>query len=311
MPAHRKRLKRFRNTLKKKRGKKPFLRLAVFFLALLFSILFLAFGTYYWDDEGKLAMVVGGEGEDVVVGVFDTQLERITSIVIPADTQVEVARQLGSWRIGSVWKLGENERLKGKLLAETLVKQFKLPVVAWADKPARIYFTGKFFPILKLTFLPFETNLRLGDRIRMGIFSIRVKNMKKEVIDLSKTTSIKEGILADGERGYRVVGKTPAFLKALFSDPLIAEKNAKALIINKTGSINLPHEVGEVVEVMGAKIASIRNEEEEGFDCVVLAKDKQIARKISQPFSCKTEGEQPEGAFDIEIRLGKDFARRF
>jgi hypothetical protein len=247
----------------------------------------------------------------VVISVFDPGLEKITNIIIPKNAEVDVARQLGRWKLGSVRELGENEDLEGKLLAETIVKHFKLPVAAWADAPASGFADGDILGIVKASLLPYKTNLGMGDRLKLGLFSIRINNLKRENIDFSEDNILKKVTLIGGEEGYILAGRLPNYIIALFSNPNISSEGAVVVILDATGKANVAEEMGEVVEVMGVKLANIKKEEVDDFDCEVKGKDKELLEEIAQVFSCKKLKEIPEGNFDLEIRIGRDFSRRF
>ncbi|MGB6839024.1 MAG: hypothetical protein WBD86_00425 [Microgenomates group bacterium] len=296
---------------RKRRSKsksKKFL-LILFFATFLFVLV--THQTKFWRSDAKSFLLIRRSGGDIAVSIFDPKLEKVTNIIIPKNTEVTVARQLGTWKLGSVWKLGENEGLEGRLLAETIVKHFKLPVVVWADSGAEGFAGGELMGIIKAVFVPYKTNLGIGDRVKIGFFSVRIKNLKREEIDLSETNILKQVTLIDGEEGYILTGGLPNWLNALFSNPKISSAGTKVIIVDATGKTQIAEEVGEVIEVMGAKLASIKRRKAEGFDCEILGKEKEVVDEMSKLFSCRKPKNLPQGNFDLEIRIGEDFARRF
>jgi len=67
---------------------------------------------------------------------------------------------------------------------------------------------------------------------------------------------------------------------------------------------------GQIIEVLGGKIVSVDKKQEAGdFDCEILGNNKQINKKIANLFSCKVISGKTD--FDLEIRLGTKFAKRF
>lgn len=286
-------------------AKKVFVLLFAFVFFLLITL-----RTRLWDATTKLALVVNRQ-DAVLVYIFDKGLEEITTITIPNSTQVEVSRQLGTWQLGSVWKLGQNEDLGGKLLAETITRHFKLPVFAWADGQAEGFIKGGPFSLVKAVIFPYQTNLLIGDRLKIGIFSLRVSEFARDEIDFSKSSFIKKTTLVGGEEGYVLSGKIPTKITSLFSDPQILEKQAKVAIVDATGSYGLAEEFGQLVEVMGAKVVAIKDREEEDFDCQVYSEDKKLSEKFTDAFDCESNVEVEEGNFDLVIKLGKKFWRRF
>ncbi len=295
----------------RKNGKNSYIKLLFIFLVPLLIFLLITLQTRFWTSSAKTSLVISKKSGEVVISVFDPGLEKITNIIIPKNAEVDVARQLGRWKLGSVRELGENEDLEGKLLAETIVKHFKLPVAAWADAPASGFADGDILGIVKASLLPYKTNLGMGDRLKLGLFSIRINNLKRENIDFSEGNILKKVTLIGGEEGYILAGRLPNYIIALFSNPNISSEGAVVVILDATGKANVAEEMGEVVEVMGVKLANIKKEEVDDFDCEVKGKDKELLEEIAQVFSCKKLKEIPEGNFDLEIRIGRDFSRRF
>lgn len=305
MPARRKR--RLQNKKKRFRPVRPLVLISLL-IAFLF---FLASQTRFWDNDSKLTLVINKKDGDVLVTVFNPVVDEVTNITIPKNTQLKVARQLGTWKAGSVWQLGENEGLEGRLLQETITYHFKLPVVAWADSPAEGFASGELIALVKAVALPYKTNLKMGDRIKLAFFSFGIKNFKREEINLAETKLLKQTRFIDGEEGFVLVSDLPANILALFSDIEISQKSISVLIKNATGKKSVAESVGEITEVLGAKVAVVKKEENEDFDCLVLGKNQKAVEKIAQVFSCQKEKSLPSGSLDLEIRLGEGFAKRF
>lgn len=295
----------------RRNGRNSYKKLLFILLVPLFTFLLITFHTKFWKSSGKTFLAISKENGEVVVSVFDPELEKITNIIIPKNTEVDVARQLGRWKLGSVRELGENEDLEGKLLAETIVKHFKLPVAAWADAPALGFAEGDVLGVVKASLFPYKTNLGIGDKIKLGIFSIRIKNLKRENINFSEGNILKKVTLIGGEEGYVLAGRLPNYIVALFSNLSISSEGSIVVILDATGKANVAEEVGEVIEVMGVKLANIKKEEAADFDCEVKGKEKELLEEIAQVFSCKKLKTAPEGNFDLEIKIGRNFTRRF
>lgn len=295
----------------RRNGKNSYVKLLFAFLIPLLILLLITLQTRFWKSSAGTFLVISKESGEVVISVFDPGLDKITNIIIPKNTEVDVARQLGRWRLGSVRELGENENLKGKLLVETIVKHFKLPVAAWADAPASGFADGDFLGIVKAGLLPYKTNLGVGDKLKLGLFSIRIKNIKRENIDFSEGNILKKVTLIGGEEGYVLAGKLPNYIVALFSNPNISSEGATVVILDATGKANVAEEVGEVIEVMGVKLANIKKEEVDDSDCEVKGKERKLLEEIAQVLSCKKLKVAPEGNIDLEIKIGRNFSKRF
>ncbi len=108
-----------------------------------------------------------------------------------------------------------------------------------------------------------------------------------------------------------MTGGLPASILALFSDIYIPHYDVSVLIRDATDEKGIPEQVGEIIEVLGAKVAAIKKEESEKFDCMVLGKDQKAVEKLVQVFSCEKGKGLPSGSFDLEIKIGDECARRF
>ncbi len=305
-PAQRR--KRIRG-FKDKSRKKPVFRLLllVFLLAFVF---YLVLNTKYWNSKEKLSLALVSPEGGVVVTVLDPVSGEITNISIPKNTQVEAARQLGTWKIKSIWALGVNEKLGGSLLKDTILKNFKFPVSVWANRDGAGFASGGTLKIIKAMFFPYDTNLRLGDRLRIGIFSLGVTGFKRTDIDLAKGSYLRGVRLTDGEEGYVLSGKIPKDLLVVFSDPGLARAGLKVSIKDASGDPVVAEEVAEIIEVMGAKVAAVSREPRAPSDCAVRGENF-FAKDVAKLLACKIEKASPEGSFDLELEIGERFAARF
>lgn len=156
-----------------------------------------------------------------------------------------------------------------------------------------------------------KTNLGFGDRLKIAAFSIGVNNMKRNEIDLTQTGYLKKARLVDGEDGYLISGGLPNNLLIIFSEPLLTKLGLKANIIDASGKNLLGQEVGETLEVLGIKVASVEKQTPDSFDCNVKGKEAELVKKLAQLFSCQKEIKSLDSKFDIEFKIGESFARRY
>lgn len=276
-------------------------------LALLaFSLFFLS----TLSDKNKINVAIKGEDGAILVSSFDPDSREITTILVPPQTQLDVSHELGKWKAKSIWQLGINEKLTGELLPQVVTKNFHLPLFLWADSPAIGFSKSDLRALIGALVLPYKTNLSIIQRIKLFSTALGVKNFNKTTIDLSKTSYLRKTKLADGENGFVVTNSLPSQLIPIFSDPEISQKKITVEIIDASGEGGFATEVGETIEIMGAKIAAVTKVPQENFDCLVWGKDREIVSKIAAIFSCKRDKKVDEN-FDIEIKIGKIFAQRF
>lgn len=285
-----------------------------FVIALAFCLVLIVFSLFavvnkkFWDGTNKLAVAVH-DTDGASVLLFDPQYEEVVRIHIPEHTEVDVASGLGVWKIETLWQLGKQQGVGGKLLADTMTKYFRFPTAEWADTSALGLASGDMSNYYKAIFGIYSSNLSLGDRIALSWFSFNVPNSKHIDIDLSDTSYLTEQKLSDGSDGYVKVEPAPAKIMSLFADPDLAKSSHAISIQDATGQSKVAKNVGQVVEVLGAKVASISDQEEEDVDCTVKGRNEELITKVMALFQCK-KGEGTTN-FDVEILLGSQFAKRF
>lgn len=284
------------------------------YVSLAFCLLFIVFFSLaianrrFWNGQDKVAVAVN-DGEGATILLFDPQYNEVITVSIPKHTQIDAAKQLGVWKIETLWELGKQEHVNGQLLADSITKYFRFPVAAWADKNALGLSEGSMYKLYKAAFGIYDTNLTLGDRVAMAWFSFKVSNARRSEIELSETGYLKKSILSDGSEGYIKVEPPPQKILALFADSDIAKSSFAVGITDRTGQGQVAKNVGQVVQVLGAKVAAVDWKEEEDFDCVVKGRNEVLRDRIAQLFNCKREDENT--GFDVEILLGTEFAKRF
>ena len=268
--------------------------------------------TSRFKNLDKLSLVVNGKNGNVLVQNFDFANQEIVNITIPGETQLDVANQFGNYRAESVWKLGINEKKEGELLRLSIVKNFNLPVVSWADSRGEGFGSGGFLSLIKSVIIPYKSNLRFGDKLRLAFFSVGVREGKRTDINLEETGFLKETRLLDGENGFLIgTGKLPVSLAGIFSEVVGRPEPYRVMIKDNTGKMKVAEKTGEVLEVMGIKVASLVKGPTVDEDCVVSGKDKHLVQKVSLIFTCQTKAEYGDETFDLVLDLGSEFAKRY
>ncbi len=312
MPAqrNRKRLVKYKNGKKKRFS---FVKIFIFVLVPLALIIYLLTSSKYWNGNDKVSIAIKKSDGDVLITTLDPQVEEITNLLISGDTQVELPRQLGTMKIKNVWQLGVNEDLDGKLLAETITYHLKFPVYIWADKQAAGLTSTNLYSLAKAVVLPYKTNLTVSDRLRIAGYTIRVNNANRIDLDLSRTSYLTKSTLKDGEQGYVVAGSFPRRLLVVFSDPDLSNSASTVVIKDFTNSASAANQVGEVIEVLGAKVASIVDEDGDinGAGCIVKGANERFVTIIADLFTCEAVIAELEGTFSLEISISDSFVKRF
>jgi hypothetical protein len=272
--------------------------------------LLIKFNTKYWNGKDKVNLVINSSGDTMSVVTFDPARGEIDTILIPVNTQVDVATGLGRWKLKSIWKLGEEEKLNGLLLAKTLTNQLKLPVYIWADHASEGLASRNLVKIFKAVSVPYKTNMGVGDKIKIAFFNLSVKSSARKIINLEDSSYLKQSTLDDGSMGYIVTSKYPPDLLPVFSDEKISQNSLNVAIIDYSGDPEVAHTLGQIIEVLGAKTASIDREGAKDFGCEVSGQES-LSNKIILLFGC-TKTEKEEGSiFDVNLKIGTYFANDF
>lgn len=297
---------------RKEHGKKKQVSLLKFIIPtiLLGAIfIFLKATTNIWNNKDKVSLVYKRGDGNIAVTVLDPTLSEMTTMVIPADTQVDVARNYGTILIKNVWQFGINEKIGGKLLAETVTQNFLFPTFLWSENDPG-FDKGNVGSILNFIFFPGSTNINFGDRLRIGLFSLNVKKISSDVINLGESRFLEKKKLSDGNVGYETSGKISERLTVYFSDNDFSGKIVKIGIIDATGGYEVSDKLGEILEVLGGKVVSVEKKTvAEDTDCQISSVSTVLAKKVARIFSCKVG--QEKANFDLDIKIGKKFADRF
>lgn len=298
-------------TFRAKKAKKGFSwpKIIVLLLTLFAFFGYILLTSRFFNKNSKLSVVIN-KGDQIIVSTFDKKEGSITNIIIPGETQVSVSRQLGTWKIGSVWKLGENEKLSGTLLAETVIKNFRVPVGVWADGPFYGISEGELLPVFRALF-GYKTNLGVGDRVRLGLFSLGVPPIQIVNIDLSSQNFLKETKLVGGEMGYVISSGLPESLSSIFSDTQINSLKPRILIEDYQTKREAVDTLVETLEVLGGKVTSITSKGAKEFYCEVSGVDKYTIEKVASIFGCVEQGQTADNNFDLTIKVGEEFGKRF
>lgn len=243
-----------------------------------------------WNSKDKFSYFSLEENGDVAVFLLDPKLGEKTKITIPADTQVSVSRNYGLLRIKNVWQLGINEKIGGKLMAETITKNFQFPVIYWWNKD--------------------NSNISPIDKIKLTLFMKKIKSVDENDIDMAKSQYLKKVKLADGDDGYMLVGTMSTRLTAYFSDTYLEEKNIRISIVDSTGKSGIAENLGAILEVIGGKVVAIeRKPVNSDLDCKVGGANDRAIKNVLVLFGCAKTADKSN--FDLEIQIGGKFASRF
>jgi len=281
--------------LKPLEKKKTKYRLRKIFFAGVIVLFLLITGFYFlspkeWDGVSKFSVAKQNGDGSVDVDIFDPINSTFTIIKLPADTQVQASNRLGTWRLGSISRLGEYKKIEKDFLKDTLIKSFGFPIDKQTDST--------------------ESNFYFVDRIRLILFKLQVGEGGRSTVDLTKTNLLEKGRLADGSSGYVISDAIPTDIKSYFvgDNKNTLNVNIKNEIAGKASA----YMVSKVLDALGLNVVSIQDaDEDNSLDCVVNGLARDVVIKVSRIFGCDSKFVAASNNFDLEISIGKIFRDRF
>ena len=259
------------------------------YLFLILLILIIAFVLIKITSLKKF-IYVNNVDSNAEITVVDPQKLKIIKILIPENTQINSSRGFGVYKISSLWKLGEKEGLKGKLVTESVRRDFLIPLYLWKDGD--------------------KTNLNFWQRIKIYLLDKGFSNYYVNNINLIDNRVLKLKKFTDGTDGYIISSKIPESILINFVEDYMTETVSKIEIEDLTGNSMTVENISKILGVMGGKIISYSKGFDKDFDCEVIGKDKILVGVVSKNFDCKVSIDT-KLSVDLKIRLGGRFVDRF
>lgn len=285
-----------------------FLGIALFFLGIL---VYVFTQVSLWDGNSKLSYVVNRQ-DSVEVVVVDPMYKEVTTIVIPGDTLVDVARGLGETKIKNVYNIGVNEKLDGQLLYETTTFALALPAYHYVFDNGVVFGSDSFFEGIKSIFLPSKTSFSLTEKVKLFLFSWTNRDVKRVTTNLNQTSYLRKIVLTDGTEGYVKTPFMPQSVQSLFDINLAGGEIFTVSIVNFSGStVNLDN-ISNMFASLGGKVISVKEKDDtkkaytkngKKIYCELSVKDDVLSTEIKKYFPmCESHVlSQDEKSIDMEI----------
>lgn len=249
-------------------------RIFVFWLvlSLISTLIFFVFLIFKIQTLKKFAYV-NNNGGNVEVIVIDSQKDKYLKILIDKDFNVQSSRNYGQYKIGNLWVLGQKDGFKGKLVAETVTKNFAIPIYLWKD--------GRY------------SNLNLFQAIKSSIVQKQLFEYDFTLKNINTPDSVLINFASDDSF---LLSETDVTLP-------------KLEIVDLTGGSNLAENIVNILGVYGVKATSYSKGYDENLDCEIGGFNKTLVDVVSKIFSCQKKLD--DGGADLRIRIGKAFVDRF
>jgi hypothetical protein len=106
----------------------------VFLFAIILVLSLMSLVIYKVFTVDGFAFVNKAENGDAEIIVFDPVANTSKSFVVAGNTVLSSSRSLGEYRLDNLWILGRKEGYGGKLISESISKNFLIPIYYWKDE---------------------------------------------------------------------------------------------------------------------------------------------------------------------------------
>ncbi len=299
---------------------RPVFYVVLTFFVLLFSYYaFSSWNSRVWRDNARITIAVATENPTLYS--YNPQNQSIYKISIPQNTQTEASGGYGVWLAGSLWGLGEQEGLGGKIMKNSIQKSLGIPVDAWTDANGEVLLSGGKFGLLGAISQVFKmrsirTDLTFFDKVNLLLSLGSVGRFSRTDIDLGKRGVIWKAKLSDGLDGYEIVtDRTTVGLDLLRDDRVFVEMKTLK-VSNASSRSGLASEVSRVASVLGVRVLDTGSTEDiYRGTCLVTGEGEHLkslaAKRIAQIYKCEKSIKKLGGAANLEFVIGDKFAKDF
>lgn len=236
---------------------------------------------FSWDGRNVLNLIIAksqknaeGQGlEDINLVSLNSQDEKITIIKLSDEILLDVPKNFGSWKLGSIYKLGqENKPQMGEdLLKMSVSRMLALPIDGImeisGEGPLNLESQIAGWKGNLLTGFNFltrvRTDLSLKESMEFITKASKIRSDNIESLDLFRSTITQSKLLPDSSRVLGVDGvKLDTFTKQNLMDPIISSEDLTVSVYNGTDHPGLTLEAVRLINNLGARVTIITNTSE-------------------------------------------------
>ena len=236
---------------------------------------------YTWNGDSVLNLVVaktekdnaGSDLKQLNFVSLNPKEEEITVIKLSDEVFLDVPKNFGFWKLGSIYKLGQENRpaIGEDLLKMSVSRMLALPVdgileietdrdldiVKEIESWKSNIFTGFSF----LTRV--KTDLSLKEAMDFVSQASKVRQDKITSLDLLRSAITSSKLLPDSSRVLGVDGvKLDTFIKQNLNDPALSQEDLTVAVFNGTDHPGLTSAAVRMINNLGARVTIISNTSE-------------------------------------------------
>jgi len=311
--------------------KRWILVMGVVMILALFGMSLRAYGQRVWKGDGRITIALKtGQSSSTSSGVYVVSFlesEKAVSVVsFPAGIQVDTSGGHGSWKIESLYPLGELNGKGGELLRRSLSEFLGVPIQGWIvdekTDPAlnREEVIRDLQQILgKSLFTPKITNLSLWDGSRLLLTLLFTNTSVGDWVDLSQTKILTQRHLPDGSQSFSA---DPALVdrlsQQLFSQPQLIDEALSIAVVNATDHQGLGTRAARLIANSGGEIVGVSDRKQMSEETTIIVSGKKNLTSYSADFLSNqfladhvSQGETSGERADLVLVVGEGYYRYF
>ncbi len=277
---------------------------------------------YKWDSKLSLNLVL--KDRNVSIFHFDPVDEKVIILSIPNNTYTELPKGYGSWRVESIYGLGQSEDppVGALLLKQSLANLLGLPIdgilISKKDSLKDLLLSTSVAPWQFLGYLnQVKSDLTLREHLNLILAISKVRSDKIVYLNLEQTDITTSKLLPDSSRvlGVNKVA-LDQFVRDNMADGQILEERVSIAVFNATSHPGLAQEAARVITNLGGDVIIVSNTENLLAKTMVISQDENLtAAKLTQVFApwcisekCVTlDPKVIDSRAKINIVIGEDF----
>lgn len=281
-----------------------------------------------WDGRSSINLIV--KASDWSLLNFDPVEKKLTVLKIPDETFIELPKNLGNWKISSIFELGQSENPANgaKLLEDSLSRMFGLPVegtlIINQEKQVEDIIRGfnKNFLNSFLSLDKMESDLTKKELVNLMLQISGTRSDKIVFLDLGSSEITESILLGDSSRvlGIDTI-KLDLFIRDKMTDDLIFNEEKTVAVFNSTDHPGLANEATRMITNLGGNVI-ITSNSAQNLDESVIFEEGQTSEtfiRLSQIFApeclskaCQISDPKVNSSrADIKIIIGEDFYQRY
>lgn len=228
-----------------------------------------------WNGESVINLIIAKNenGQDLRELNFvslNPADEKITVLKLPEDIYVNVPKNFGSWKLGSIYKLGqENKPKMGEdLVKMTVSRMLALPVDGIIEVNSKqdldvesLVSEWKQNMFAGFDFLTkVKTDLSLKETTDFVFKASKIRPDNITTVDFFRTPITQSKLLPDSSRVLGVDAvKLDTFVKQSLLDPIISDEDITIAVFNGTDHPGLTSEAVRLIGNLGSRVTIISN----------------------------------------------------